>query len=326
MNEKLLYTLKKITQEEQAILDGKSVVQKELYTSRNEFIIDSRKMLETGTLIDIRPHTRFIHFPVHKHNYVEIIYMCNGSTTHILNGHTTVKLETGELLFMNQNVKQEILPAGMDDIAVNFIVLPEFFESAFIMIEEKSILHDFLTSSLRQESGLVDYLHFQVRDILPIQNLVENMLYSLVNKMPHSSRINQQTMGLLFLQLQNFSSYVHHNVPGQLEQNLIFTILTYIEENYKSGSLEALSDLTGHPAYYLSKLIKKHSGSTFTKLLQNKRLAQAAFCLSSTNLSIEDIITLIGYDNTSYFHRLFKEQYHMTPKVYRLFQKNQKKQ
>ena len=144
MNAELLEKLKPISKEEQAILDGSKDVQKDLYTSRADFVVDSGKMLEKGKLIDIRLHTRFIHFPVHRHNYVEIIYMCSGSTTHIINGHNTVKLETGELLFLNQNATQEILPAGENDIAVNFMILPEFFDRAFLMMEEESILHDFL--------------------------------------------------------------------------------------------------------------------------------------------------------------------------------------
>lgn len=36
-----------------------------------------------------------------------------------------------DLLFLNQNVEQEILPAGEQDIAVNFIVLPEFLTRHF---------------------------------------------------------------------------------------------------------------------------------------------------------------------------------------------------
>lgn len=318
MNQELLDQLRVISAEEQAILDGNSNVQKNLYTSKSEFIIDSQKMLEKGKLIDIRPHTRFVHFPKHRHNYVEIIYMCSGSTTHIINGKTTVNLETGELLFLNQNVTQEILPAGVDDVAVNFIVLPEFFDTAFAMMHGKNALHDFLIGSLRQERGMVDFLHFQVRDILPIQNLVENMIYSLVSKQINSRSINQTTMGLLFLHLQNYSDLINKNDPGQLEPNLVFTILKYIEENYKTGSLEELSEITGQQTYYLSKLIKKRSGSTFKELLQNKRLSQATFLLTTTMLPVEDIIALTGYDNTSYFHRIFREQYHMTPKAYRL--------
>lgn len=317
MNTELLEKLKPISKEEQAILDGSTNVQKDLYTSRRDFVIDSAKMLEKGKLIDIRPHTRFIHFPVHRHNYVEIIYMCSGSTTHIINGHNTVKLETGELLFLNQNATQEILPAGEDDIAVNFIVLPEFFDRAFLMMEEESTLHDFLVGSLKEESGLVDYLHFQVRDELPIQNLIENMIYSLVTKQKNFRNINQTTMGLLFVLLQNQSDKINRNDPEQYEQNLIFTVLKYIEDNYRTGTLEELSSLIGRPDYYISKLIKRHTGSTFKNLLQMKRLNQAAFLLATTGLSVENIILLVGYDNTSYFHRIFKVHFRMTPNVYR---------
>lgn len=317
MNKDLLEKLMPISEEEQAILDGKQDVQKDLYTSRKDFVVDSGLMLEKGKLIDIRPHTRFVHFPMHKHNYVEIIYMCSGSTTHIINGHTTVKLETGELLFLNQNATQEIMPAGKDDIAVNFIILPEFFDRAFLMMEDESILRDFLVGSLKEKSGLVDYLHFQVRDILPIQNLVENLIYSLVNKQAGSRNINQTTMGLLFILLQHQSDRINRSDPNQYEQNLIFTILKYVEDNYKTATLTELSEITGQPDYYISKLVKKHSGYTFKNLLQTRRLNQAAFLLSTTMLPVEDIITLVGYDNTSYFHRIFREYFHMTPKVYR---------
>ena len=310
MNPELLEKLRPVSKEEQAILDGSKNVQKDLYTTKSDFIVDSDKMLEKGKLIDIRPHTRFIHFPVHRHNYVEIIYMCSGSTTHIIGGHNTVKLETGELLFLNQNATQEILPAGEDDIAVNFIVLPEFFDRAFLMMEE--------------ESGLVDYLHFQVKDELPIQNLIENMIYSLVTKQKNFRNINQTTMGLLFILLQNQSDKINKNDPAQYEQNLIFTALKYIEDNYKTGALEELAALTGRPDYYISKLIKRHAGHTFKTLLQIKRLNQAAFLLTTTRLPVENIITLVGYDNTSYFHRIFKEHFGMTPRAYRLEEKRDK--
>ncbi len=310
MNPELLEKLRPVSKEEQAILDGSKNVQKDLYTTKSDFIVDSDKMLEKGKLIDIRPHTRFIHFPVHRHNYVEIIYMCSGSTTHIIGGHNTVKLETGELLFLNQNATQEILPAGEDDIAVNFIVLPEFFDRAFLMMEE--------------ESGLVDYLHFQVKDELPIQNLIENMIYSLVTKQKNFRNINQTTMGLLFILLQNQSDKINKNDPAQYEQNLIFTALKYIEDNYKTGALEELAALTGRPDYYISKLIKRHAGHTFKTLLQIKRLNQAAFLLTTTRLPVENIITLVGYDNTSYFHRIFKEHFGMTPRAYRLEEKREK--
>ena len=147
MNQELLERLGRISPEEKGILAGNGRVQKSLYTSENEFIVDSRQMLDAGKLIDIRPHTRFVHFPRHRHNYIEIIYMCSGTTTHIINENTRLVLETGDLLFLNQHATQEILPAGEGDIAVNFIVLPEFFDRTFLMMDERSFLRDFLAVS-----------------------------------------------------------------------------------------------------------------------------------------------------------------------------------
>ena len=57
-----------------------------------------------------------------------MIYMCSGQTTHIVNDKTIV-LSEGEILLLSQNSVQEILPAGENDIAVNFIILPEFFST-----------------------------------------------------------------------------------------------------------------------------------------------------------------------------------------------------
>ena len=121
MNQELLDKLKVISPEEEQILAGETEVQKSIYTAADDFIVDGSQMLDAGKLIDIRPHTRFVHFPRHKHNYIEIIYMCSGTTTHIINDTTKVTLDTGDLLFLNQNATQEILPAGKEDIAVNFI-------------------------------------------------------------------------------------------------------------------------------------------------------------------------------------------------------------
>lgn len=111
MQQELLDHLKKITEEEQKILDGSAEVDKELYTSGRDFIVDSRKMLDEGKLITVRTHTRFVHFPAHRHNFIEVLYVCEGSVTNIIDGKKVV-VGKGELLFLNQYTRHELLPAG----------------------------------------------------------------------------------------------------------------------------------------------------------------------------------------------------------------------
>jgi AraC family L-rhamnose operon regulatory protein RhaS len=313
----LLDFLRQITDEEEEILAGRETVKKEIYTSAKDFTIDSKKMLAKGKLIDIRTHTRFIHFPKHRHNYIEIIYVCSGKTTHIINGKIKVQLKAGELLFLNQFAYHEIEKAEENDIAVNFFVLPEFFDQTFEMIGRDNILSNFIISSLRQDSGEISYLHFKVADELPVQNLAENLVWSIANKQSNSRKINQTTMGLLFLQLLNCTEKIEQENLIHYDNALVIAVLRQIEENYKFAKLSDIATQVNQPLALLSRLIKKQTGLTFKELLQQKRFTKAAQLLNTTHLSISDIILAVGYDNTSYFYRTFKKLYGMSPHEFR---------
>ncbi len=316
MHQDLIKALSVITEEEQNILDGRQGIDQQIYTEKKELIVDSEKLLKRGKLIEVRPHTRFVKFPKHRHNYVEVIYMCQGATTHYINGHEVV-LEPGDLLFLNQNSEQEILPAGEKDIAVNFIILPEFFNMAFSMMgTEENALKEFLVGTLCGKSEQTSYLYFHVADVLPIQNLVENMVWTIFYNMGNKRSCNQITMGLLLLQLLNYMDKMETG-SSRFDTELTGNVLNYIEEHYKNGSLSELAEMMNYDVYWLSREIKKRTGRTYKELLQAKRMSQAVYLLSNTRLSIADIIESIGYDNTSYFYRKFKERYGVSPKEYR---------
>lgn len=316
MNAEILEKLKVITTEERDILEGKKQINKAIYMDTTSNVIDNKKLLDSFKLIQVRPHTRFVHFPKHKHNYVEVIYMYQGHTHHIINGEK-VELKEGELLFLSQNATQEILPAEFEDIAVNFIILPEFFDRTLVMIgEEENLLREFIIGCLKCEDDKVSYLHFRVSDVLPIQNLVENLIWTIMNNQQNNRSINQVTMGLLFLQLMNHTDKVSVG-QNQYEQELTIKLLSFIEEHYKDGKLTNLAEELHCDLYWLSRMVKKLTGKTYTELVQMKRLNQAAYLLKTTKLTVADIGFAIGYDNLSYFHRIFHERYELSPKEYR---------
>ena len=319
MRKELLDKLKRITPEEEQYLNGTGSVRTEFYaeTVGSQFIIDSSKLLAKGRLIELRPHTRFVHFPKHKHNYVELVYMCSGCTTHILNDKETLILKEGDLLFLNQNATQEILPAKESDIAVNFVILPEFFNVSFSMMQEENVLRDFLLSTLSGGDSLLSFLHFSAKDILPVQNLLENMIWTIYEKHPATNTIIQTTMGLLLMNLSAFAENINKGLPDRYDENMIFTVLKYIETKYKNGTLAEISAEINEPTYFVSRLLKKHLDKNFKELLQERKLQQAIFLLKQSTLTVEKIIASVGYDNSSYFHRKFREKYGMSPNEFR---------
>lgn len=242
--------------------------------------------------------------------------MCSGKTRHIINGSEVV-LKQGELLFLSQNATQEIYPASENDIGVNFIVLPEFFDQTLSMIgDEASLIRDFIIDCLRNGSQNIRYLHFKVADILPIQNLIENLIWMLLNTQPNKRRLNQTTMGLLFLHLMNSTDKMEIGKEHEA-QELILQVFRYIEDNYRDGELSELARENECDLYWLSRMIKQTTGKNYTELVQEKRLSQAAFLLSTTSLSIMDISLDVGYSNFSYFYRIFKKKFGVSPKDFR---------
>jgi YesN/AraC family two-component response regulator len=102
------------------------------------------------------------------------------------------------------------------------------------------------------------------------------------------------------------------------EQATVFRVLSYIETHYISGSLTELAALLHYDLYNLSREIKRKTGKTYTQLVQEKRLAQAAFLLKTTDRTVDQIAGAVGYENMGYFHRIFKEAFGASPRTYRL--------
>ncbi len=316
MNEELIKRLSEFSEEEKKILSGRGGKGKNKYAETPYPSVDRKELLTAGKLMQMHRHTRFVHYASQRRNYIEGIFMCRGKMTHWIGGQQIV-LRQGDLLFVSPDAKQEILPAGEGDIAVHFVLLPEFFNRIFKQMGEgENLLRTFLIHYLCEEDEGNHYLHFQLEEAVPVLNLLENMIWMFTEKNLGGHTGIQTSMGLMFMLLTSYTDKLDLGEDA-FESNLMVCVLRYIEEYYQDGRLNDLCHLLGYNIYWLSRAIKKLTGKTYKELLQIKRLNQAAFLLLSTGTAISDISLAVGYDNTSYFHRLFREYYGLSPKEYR---------
>lgn len=87
--------------------------------------------------------------------------------------------------------------------------------------------------------------------------------------------------------------------------------------NYGTITLTSLSDQLKLSTRQTQRFIKDKYGVSFSTLKFQSRLHHAAMLLSTTTLSLEEICFQVGYKNLSFFSRIFKEYYGMTPSKYR---------
>lgn len=317
MDKKLLENLLKITPEEKVYLDTEGTVNKEIYTTEKDFEIDRKMFLESGKLITVRSHSRFTEFPEHGHNYIEVMYVCSGSITHCIEGKELV-MEKGDILLLNPFVRHSVKRAKYEDIGINFIALPEFFDLPLKMLNQNNVLAEFLIGTLRQNTMIPQYLLFKLKEEKAIDNLMENMIRSLFYKRAEEDTINQYSMGLVFLYLLQHVEYIAGNSSQNYKELIIQTVLSYLEQNYRSASLTKIAEDCHRSVSSLSKIIRQSTGHTFQELLQRKRFQKAVMLLLESDLSVEEISLAVGYENQSYFHRQFLKRYQMTPKTYRM--------
>lgn len=92
----------------------------------------------------------------------------------------------------------------------------------------------------------------------------------------------------------------------------------YIAKNYSRPiSVDSLAEYLSLNKNYLIKLFKKSFSTTPNRYILNVRLYNAKLMLVDTDLSIENIGEVSGFNTTSYFIKRFKEAYGETPLAYR---------
>jgi YesN/AraC family two-component response regulator len=102
------------------------------------------------------------------------------------------------------------------------------------------------------------------------------------------------------------------NYPKQVSE-----IINYIYAHCATVTLAETAEKFNFSTGYLSSYILKYTHRSFNELLRHFKLQTAARYLTHSDLSIEMIADSVGYNDTSYFRKIFKTEFGMSPREYR---------
>lgn len=99
---------------------------------------------------------------------------------------------------------------------------------------------------------------------------------------------------------------------------LVKKIREYIDNHLSEGiSLQALAEhIYLHPSY-AAKIYRQETGESVTDYLFRIRMERAVYLLKNSNEKVQDISAELGYQNTAYFIKVFKEHFRLTPHEFR---------
>lgn len=282
------------------------------FNKESEFL-DFIKITDSISLLYLRKHVqkkRIINAAIARDH---MFWMCIG------NGFRFT-LETGEIIYspqyssfiyageanqlqlhLEKNKRYEIIAIGVKDLQNH---LNEYF------IEEYSPLLDM------EEGQTLSKINLGVIDNLTKIVRTEKKPISKMELLGYVYKILHLIIDQYIYQTAKKEQRIHKLEKWEIDvlRELTAQVRKYPEKNY---TLSEISKQTGITISNLQHGFKKMHETTFALFVRNMRLKKAVELLCKSNLNITQIVDRIGLKSDSYFSRIFKEKYGVTPRQYR---------
>ena len=99
-------------------------------------------------------------------------------------------------------------------------------------------------------------------------------------------------------------------------ENLV-SIMRYIREHYTTVTLKELAALFNYSERQVQRIIRTNMGLSFTEIVQNAKMKEAARMLQGTRYPVSKIAGILGYNNQGNFREVFRKTYGKSPTEYR---------
>lgn len=200
-----------------------------------------------------------------------------------------------------------------DIIIIGVLIRKEAFfrEYLHVLSSDAALFRFFLEPQKDRFSD--EYLHLSFDAHHPVRRLLELMVIEYANRTDDTQAILKPMLLTLFFHI--IRRYRMENVM-LTEMTLLEEIIQFITDHMEKVSLADIGKAFAYHPTYVSSLLHRETGKTFSQILLEKRMDRAAILLQNTTLSIEEAASLIGYSDHSNFYKAFKDYFGMTPRDY----------
>lgn len=244
--------------------------------------------------------------PLHYHNEFELLIATKGSIRVQIKDNSYT-LSEGEGVFINSGLLHMI--RSNDDTTHGFI----------------AIVFDFSILCTEHDSTFNKYIQPLINGTLVVSTMLSSSLCSMIRSIctayenasfGYELYIKHSLLQIFHLLLQN-SEPTTLPVPNT-KIIIIKNVMDYVKENYSEQiSLQDLADHVHISKEYLCRVFTIMSDNSPVEYLNRYRIRQSADMLIHTDKSISDIALSCGFNNSSYYNKLFLRYLGYTPSEYR---------
>lgn len=188
---------------------------------------------------------------------------------------------------------------------------------------DSSLFKFFLKPEAKKFSD--EFIHLDFSDDFTVREILELMVFEYAKSKADSREDEQQgarqesqkiLKSLLQTLLLQIARKYRTQKPAPKQETLSAQIFAYIENHSDVITLQSASKHFGYHPSYISSLLHKETGRTFSRIILEKRMERAVLLIKNTDLTLEEISEILGYSNHSNFFKTFKEYFGKTPREY----------
>jgi len=250
-------------------------------------------------------------FPWHFHDEIELVYIRGGHGNRFIGNHLSV-FESGEFLMIGSNIPHSGLTDGeTNNICQTIVHLNRaFFDSDIFKLPEFNPLQ-----ALIQRSQLG--ISIQAPDKDRIGSKLEDLYkYEGLKRILKTLEILQEISASKHIQdLNHQVDKVKNSESDSHRMNKIFNFVAeHYMEQIQISTVAQHVDLSDSA---FCRYFKRFSGKTFTQFVNEYRIMNSCQKINQTEDLLHDIALSNGYNNFSYFNRMFTKIMKQSPSEYR---------
>ena len=242
----------------------------------------------------VKKHTATQRPYYHSHAFYEIIFVQNGKCGffHYPSGERYV-IDRGSVCLFAPGAVHALARAGERDVILKAVVPKEIFDG--ILLEDEKMgegeIAVFENVGDRAQSYFLNFVAENGKDT-PL------------------SRVSERGWLALFLT----ELFREKEEKGG---DIIEKLDIYLDNNLKNARLSDFAAYVGYAPDYVSRVIKRVTGTSFKEAVETEKLAYAKVLLCTTDMPVERVAAECGYANASGLYKQFTATYGITPAQYR---------
>ncbi len=251
----------------------------------------------------------------HRHDFIEICYVGDGSGTHYIQNRT-LPVKQGDIFFLPVGTHHVFRPISTNKrhtlVVYNCIFLPSLLAKLLNIFPINQDMLQLYSGSewlqFRDQHGEFHRLFQKLHDEYTAQKACfEAALYTCLFEL------------LLYIHRLQDTHITHRQAKFPGIESVMHSIHNHID---KPISLSSMAKLLGLGERQFQRVFKRYSGMTFIDYLQHIRIQEANRLISTTDRRISDIAGSIGYQDMKFFNRIYKKKTGVTPSEYRKNHRN----